>query len=79
VQVTINGYTYPSTIGTMNGVAKIPVSGAVRDAANISAGDILVVDVETGPHTTYRHGAGRSRGCAGSRPGIARVLRWPLV
>jgi len=47
VQVTINGYTYPSTIGTMNGVAKIPVSGPVRKAANIRAGDILVVDVET--------------------------------
>jgi Domain of unknown function (DUF1905) len=41
VRVTINGHTYPSTIGTMNGVAKIPVSGAVRAAANINPGDVL--------------------------------------
>jgi len=46
VLVTINGYTYPSTIGTMNGVAKIPVSGAVRAAANVSAGEVLDVEVE---------------------------------
>jgi Bacteriocin-protection, YdeI or OmpD-Associated/Domain of unknown function (DUF1905) len=46
VRVTINGHTYPSTIGTMNGVAKIPVSGAVRAAANINAGDVLDVEVE---------------------------------
>jgi hypothetical protein len=46
VRVTINGHTYPSTIGTMNGVAKIPVSGAVRAAANINAGDVFDVEVE---------------------------------
>ena len=51
VRVTINGHTYPSTIGTMNGVAKIPVSGAVRAAANINAGDVLEVEVET-DHTS---------------------------
>jgi Bacteriocin-protection, YdeI or OmpD-Associated/Domain of unknown function (DUF1905) len=47
VRVTINGHTYSSTIGTMNGVAKIPVSGAVRSAAGIHAGDVLDVEVET--------------------------------
>lgn len=46
VRVTINGHTYPSTIGMMNGVAKIPVSGAVRAAAKISAGDVFDVEVE---------------------------------
>jgi Bacteriocin-protection, YdeI or OmpD-Associated/Domain of unknown function (DUF1905) len=46
VRVTINGYTYPSTIGTMNGVAKVPVSGAVRAAAKVNAGDVLEVEVE---------------------------------
>ena len=51
MRVTINGHTYPSTIGTMNGVAKIPVSGAVRAAANINAGDVLEVEVET-DHTS---------------------------
>jgi hypothetical protein len=46
VLVTINGHTYPSTIGSMKGVAKIPVSGAVRAAANINAGDVVDVEVE---------------------------------
>jgi hypothetical protein len=46
VRVTINGHTYPSTIGTMNGIAKIPVSGAVRAAANINAGDVFDVEIE---------------------------------
>jgi hypothetical protein len=47
VRVTINGHTYPSTIGSMNGVAKIPVSGAVRAAAHVNAGDVLDIEVET--------------------------------
>ena len=46
VRLRINGHTYVSTIGTMNGVAKIPVSGAVRAAAGINAGDVLDVEVE---------------------------------
>jgi hypothetical protein len=51
VRVTINGYTYPSTVGRMNGVAKIPVSGAFRAAANIKAGDVCEVEVEA-DHTS---------------------------
>jgi hypothetical protein len=46
VRVTINGHTYPTTIGTMNGVSKIPVSSTVRAAAKINAGDILDIEVE---------------------------------
>jgi hypothetical protein len=46
VRVRINGHSYPSTIATMNGVAKIPVSGAVRAAAKINAGDVFDVEVE---------------------------------
>jgi hypothetical protein len=46
VRVTIKGHTYSSTIGTMHGVAKIPVSGAVRSAAGVHAGDVLDVEVE---------------------------------
>ena len=45
VAVTINGYTYRSTIGSMGGVAKIPVSSAVRAAAGVAAGDTLDVEV----------------------------------
>jgi hypothetical protein len=46
VKVTINGHTYSSTIGTMRGVAKIPVSAANRKAAEVTAGDEVDVDVE---------------------------------
>jgi hypothetical protein len=46
VRVTINGHTYPSTVGTVNGVAMIPVSAAVRAAARVSAGDVLDIEVE---------------------------------
>jgi hypothetical protein len=45
VMVTINGYTYRSTIGSMGGVAKIPVSSAVRTAAGVAAGDTLDVEL----------------------------------
>jgi len=46
VRVTINGHTYQSTVGAMGGVAKIPVSAAVRDAAGVSAGENLHVQLE---------------------------------
>lgn len=45
VRVTINGYVFGTTIGSMRGVAKIPVSAAVRTAAGVSAGDVLDVEV----------------------------------
>ena len=46
VSVTINGYTYRSTIAAYHGVYMLPVSGEVRAAAGVSAGDIIDVDVE---------------------------------
>ncbi len=46
VQVTINGHTYQSTVGTMQGVAKIPVSAAVRERAGVTAGERLHVQLE---------------------------------
>jgi hypothetical protein len=46
VRVTIHGHTYASTVGTMGGVAKIPVSAAVREAAGVSAGDRLQIRLE---------------------------------
>lgn len=46
VSVTINGYTYPSSIAFMGGVAKIPVSAEVRERAGVQAGDVLTVTVE---------------------------------
>ncbi len=46
IKVTINGHTYQSTVGTMRGVAKIPVSAAVRETAGVSAGERLHVQLE---------------------------------
>ena len=46
MRVTINGHTFRTTIGAVKGVAKIPVSTAVRAAAGVSAGDMLDVGIE---------------------------------
>jgi hypothetical protein len=46
VSVTINGYVFRSTIGSLGGVAKIPVSSTVRAAAGVAAGDLLDVGIE---------------------------------
>ena len=46
VRVTLNGYTYPSTIGSMGGRSLIPVSAEVRSRAGVNAGDDLDVEIE---------------------------------
>jgi hypothetical protein len=46
VKVTIMGYTYSSTVGTMRGVAKIPISAENRKAAGVDAGDEVDVKIE---------------------------------
>lgn len=45
VSVTMNGHTFRTTVGSMGGVAKIPVSSAVRAEAGVAAGDVLDVEV----------------------------------
>ena len=45
VQVTINKYTYPSTIAVMNGAFMLPVSAEVREKAKIKSGDKIEVSV----------------------------------
>lgn len=45
VRVTINGYSYPSTVGSMGGRSLIPVSAEVRGRASVAAGDEVDVDV----------------------------------
>lgn len=52
VQVTINGYTYPSTVGSMGGRSLIPVSADIRTKTGVAAGD--KVDVEIVPDTQPR-------------------------
>ncbi len=46
VSVTLNGYTYRSTIGVMGGKFMIPVSADVRKHAGVNAGDELDVNLE---------------------------------
>ena len=46
VSVTINGTRYASTIATMRGEPKIPVSADIRSSAGIAAGDSIRVEVE---------------------------------
>jgi bifunctional DNA-binding transcriptional regulator/antitoxin component of YhaV-PrlF toxin-antitoxin module len=46
VTVTINGFSYPSSIASMGGRFLIPVSAEVRAGAGVSAGDVVDVDVE---------------------------------
>lgn len=53
VLVTLNGYTYRSSIASMGGRPMIGVSAAVREASGVAAGDELEVAVEldTAPRT----------------------------
>jgi hypothetical protein len=46
VKVTINGYTYRSTVATMNGVFMLGVSNDVRREAGVAAGETVDVDIE---------------------------------
>ena len=45
VMVTINGYSYRTSVGSMGGLSLIPVSAEVRGKAGVQAGDALDVDV----------------------------------
>ena len=46
VVVTINGYTYRSTVGPYGGPYMLPVSAENRDGAGVQAGDEFEVDLE---------------------------------
>jgi len=46
VSVTLNGYTYRTSVGSMGGRSLIPVSSDVRSAAGVAAGDELELTVE---------------------------------
>jgi hypothetical protein len=45
VQVTINGYTYRSTVATLGGEFMLPVSAEVRQGAGVAAGDEVEVEL----------------------------------
>ena len=46
VQVTINGYTYRSTVATVSGRFMVGVSNEVRGKAGVAAGDEVDVEME---------------------------------
>ena len=46
VSVTLHAHTFRTTLGSVDGRPMIPVSGEVRDAAGVSAGDVLDVGIE---------------------------------
>jgi hypothetical protein len=46
VKVTIKGYTYRSTVATMDGKFMVGVSAQVREAAGVAGGDTVDVDIE---------------------------------
>lgn len=46
VRVTINGYTYRSTVAPYGGVFMLPLSAEHRTAAGLAAGDEVDVDLE---------------------------------
>ena len=46
VQVTINGYSYRSSIASMGGRFMLPVSAEVRDKANVTGGDEVDIELE---------------------------------
>ncbi|QYK50361.1 MAG: DUF1905 domain-containing protein [Anaerolineales bacterium] len=46
VKVTINDYTYQSTVGSMDGNSLIPFSAAHRDASGLKGGDKVDVTLE---------------------------------
>lgn len=45
VRVTLNGYTYRSTVAPMGGVFMLPVSAEVRERAGVAAGDEVDVEI----------------------------------
>lgn len=46
VKVTINGFSYRSTPGSMNGMTLVPLSAERRKAAGVAGGDEVDVDIE---------------------------------
>ena len=46
VLVTLNNFTYPSTVPVMGGAYLIPVSAAIRQSAGVSGGETIRVIVE---------------------------------
>lgn len=46
IKVTINGYTYRSTVAVMSGKYMVGVNAAVREISGVRGGDTLIVEIE---------------------------------
>ncbi|TAK12947.1 MAG: DUF1905 domain-containing protein [Anaerolineae bacterium] len=46
VKVSLNGYTYRTTIAVMDGMFMLPLSAANREAAGVHAGDTVEITLE---------------------------------
>lgn len=46
VSVTVNGYTFRTTVGAMRGLALVPLSAERRRESGLAGGDAIVVDLE---------------------------------
>lgn len=46
VSVTVNGYTFRTTVGAMRGLALVPFSAERRRESGLAGGDAIVVDLE---------------------------------
>jgi len=53
VTVTINGYSYRSSVGPYRGANMLPVSAENREGAGIAAGDLveITLELDTAPRT----------------------------
>ena len=76
VTVSLNGYTYRSTVAAYGDVFMLPLSAAHREAAGVVAGDQVEVTIELDTGAAHRGGTGRSgRGARSAARRSGRVRR----
>ena len=74
VKVTVNGYSYRSTLAAMGGPVCIPLRRSHREAAGLEGGEVVSVRLELDDGAACRHAAGRSHPRAEAVPGATE--RW---
>ena len=79
VKVTINGFTYRSTVAVMGGEYMVGVSAENRAGAGVAGGDEVDVDIELDTEPREVDASRRLRGRARRRARGPRHLRQPLV
>lgn len=74
VTVTLNGYTYRSSIATMGGRFMVGVSASVRAASGVSGGDTLDVDIALDHEPRQVVVPADLRAALGEEPGLMAYL-----